>query len=75
MSSVQAVLFSRNTKRNSKERKDWLLRHNYIPIKKVHITDQYYWYWILKPNYNKYIYWIKQIDDDIYIIAQIPIIH
>ena len=42
MSSVQAVLFSRNTKRNSKERKDWLLRHNYIPIKKVHITDQYY---------------------------------
>lgn len=49
MSKVQAILFPID-RYTAKEARDWLESHNYKPIKKAHITDNYRRYRIREPN-------------------------
>lgn len=45
----QAILFRKDTFTKSKAEK-WLKDHNYTPIKKVHITNDYLRYRLREPN-------------------------
>ena len=58
--NVQAVLFSINDW-NTKDCRNWLYNHDYIPLKRVHKTNTFFRYRIIQPNYNKYVYRIKTI--------------
>lgn len=64
--NIQAVLFS-NELYNTKKARLFLKKHNIIPIKKVHKTEKYLRYRILKPK-NKSNYITKSISDGIYLI-------
>ena len=68
--SIQAVLFDKNywtTKKAMENLKAW--RHQ--PIKRVHTTDKYHRYRLIKPNYKKYHYIIKRGNNHIDYIIQL----
>ena len=56
--NVQAVLFLINDW-NTNDCRNWLHKHGYIPLKRVHKTNTFFRYRIIQPNYNKYVYRIK----------------
>lgn len=49
MSLVQAVLFEKEKFTPIKAR-SWLKRHNHTPIKRAHLTENYYRYRIMDPD-------------------------
>ena len=53
--NIQAVLFDKNYW-NTNDARAQLKSSGHQPIKKVHITDKYYRYPLIEPNYNKYHY-------------------
>ena len=55
---IQAILFKRNHF-NIKDCKHYL-KINKIKYLSYHITDNYYRFRLLEPNYNKYIYRIER---------------
>lgn len=64
--AVQAVLFNKN-KWTLADAKEWLNANGYKPIKRVHITENFYRYRIMKPIKNKN-YSSKKIGDYITLI-------
>jgi len=68
--SIQAVLFDKNYWNTNKARAH-LKASGHQPIKKVHITDKYYRYRLIEPNYNKYHYIIKRGNNHIDYIIQL----
>ncbi len=65
--SIQAILFNKEyyTKLESK---NWLLQHEYYPIKPVHITKNYYRYRLRQPDKEKYHYMTKSFNPYIKVI-------
>ena len=47
--AVQAIMFMRTKYKGTKKCEAWLERHGYKPIKPVHITKNFYHYWINDP--------------------------
>ena len=68
--NIQAVLFDKNYW-NTNDARAQLKASGYQPIKKVHITDKYYRYRLIEPNYNKYHYIIKRGNNHIDYIIQL----
>ncbi len=68
--SIQAVLFDKNYW-NTNDARAQLKASGHQPIKKVHITDKYYRYRLIEPNYNKYHYIIKRGNNHIDYIIQL----
>lgn len=63
---VQAVIFKKDKWTTPKARR-WLKKNNYTPIKKVHITDDFYRYRINEPDkYTKFT--TKKLKDGIELI-------
>jgi len=56
---IQAVLFDKNYW-DKESSKDYLKIYNFHPIKRVHITNKYYRYRLLQPDYDKNNYFIKR---------------
>ena len=52
MSKIQAILFDRQYY-NFKDIVSFLAQHNLHPIKKVHLTKQYYRVRLRRPNHQK----------------------
>ena len=69
--NIQAVLFDKNYW-NTNDARAHLKASGHQPIKKVHITDKYYRYHLIEPNYNKYHYIIKRGNNHIDYIIQLP---
>ena len=69
--NIQAVLFDKNYW-NTNDARAQLKASGHKPIKKVHITDKYYRYRLIEPNYNKYHYIIKWGNNHIDYIIQLP---
>lgn len=67
---IQAVLFKKSKLKNNKNKNkiinNTLFDLNLKPIKKVHETETYYWYWITEPNYDLYKYFIKHNKNKLY---------
>lgn len=70
MSKIQAILFDRNYW-NLKEISSFLVKHNLYPIKKVHLTKQYYRVRLRKPNKQKE-YRTKKIEEGLKFIIEVP---
>ena len=70
MANIQAVLFD-NTRYSEKTSKHWLEKHNFHPIKPVHITSNYLRYRMKTPNYNLHKYRIERIGHGISFIIEI----
>lgn len=56
---IQAILFNRIFW-TIKDAREYMNMYNIKPIKAVHITDNYYRYRLLEPNYDKYNYVFKK---------------
>ena len=69
---IQAMLFDKNYW-TTNDARTYLKKSNKKPIKRVHITDNYYRYRLIEPNYNKYNYIFKKWNNNIDYIIQIPI--
>ena len=65
---IQAVLLDKKNFTLAEANK-WIKSHNFHPIKKVHVTDNYYRYRLSEPD-SKHLYRIKKEDHGIaFIIA------
>ena len=53
--ALQALLFLKSYY-NKNQAKNYLKRHNIIPIKDIHTTNKYYRCRLIEPNYKKCIY-------------------
>ncbi len=71
MTRIQAVLFKHPFP--PKQKALWMLKElKVVPIKPPHYTDNYMWFWIIHPDYNKHLYRIKKIKNAAYdLIIQI----
>ena len=68
--NIQAVLFDKNYW-NTKDAREYLMMYDHHPIKKVHITDKYYRYRLLQPDYDNNNYFIKRGVNNIDYIIQV----
>ena len=66
---IQAILFEKDKFTTDKARK-FLKKHNYIPIKRVHKTENYLRYRIRRPK-DKTMYRMINFGDDIKAVIEI----
>ena len=71
MTHVQAIIFKRDLYDTDTARR-WLRRHNYYPIKRVHVTINYLRYRLKEPDENKYDYRLKTITNGIKFVIGYP---
>ena len=69
MSKIQAILFDKHHWTFNKIA-EFLVEHDFNPIKKMHITDNYYRIRLRKPNKTKK-YRTKKINDGLKFIIEI----
>lgn len=67
---IHAILFNKN-KYDTIKARSMLKKHDFIPIKRVKITDKYYRYTLTHANADKYNYITKIINDNVTIVFQI----
>ena len=67
--TIQAILMKREyfTKRQAEH---FLKRNNFTPIKEIHSTKKYYRSRQITPNYKKYKYCIKRLNNAVDAIIQ-----
>lgn len=66
---IQAILFDKR-KWTTTEAREWLKKHNYYPIKKVHVTEHFLRYRIESPDsFSRFV--TKHISDGIELILGI----
>lgn len=71
MSKIQSIIFNKNMY-TDKEAEEWIKDHGIKPIKKVHLSKNYYRFRIINPNYNEYKYYTKILKNGILAIIQVP---
>jgi len=69
-STIHGVLFDK-TSYTPKKAEKWLKDHNLKAIRKMNVSEKYLRFRITIPDYNKYYYYTKKINDDISIILEI----
>lgn len=67
---IQAILFDSGVWTPSKARR-WLAKHEYVPIKRVHKTENFLRYRLIAPRDN-YTYRTKPVSDDILFVMGFP---
>lgn len=67
-SIVQAVIFDK-TKWNTEQARQFLQRHEMKPIKRVHITKNYYRYRLVEPNSDR-PHKLKEITDGVKLVLE-----
>jgi hypothetical protein len=70
--NIQAILFDK-LYWNTNDARIYLKESNKKPIKRVHITDNYYRYRLIEPDYDNYYYIFKKGNNHIDYIIQLPI--
>ena len=58
--NVQAVSFGINGW-NTNDCRNWLYKHGYIPLKRVHKTNTFFRYRLIQPIYKIYIYIVLKL--------------
>jgi len=67
---IQAILFDRDYW-DSKRAREYLKRTGHQPTKRVHITDKYFRYRLLQPDYDNNNYFIKRGSNHIDYIIEV----